>query len=170
MDTSGVQRELRNAWLFSMLMQLWRADPARAKGSFPGVRAAPPRTCLKMFGGDMTIEEFRGVDPFELHRILDPPFSMDVIQQVHCVYAINEKSRSTKRDAVVREPTVRDPADSKKRRDAEQAKLALKRPRPSSNPKHSLDKFLTHPAKRPVTAAGARAPTVAVPPLKTSVS
>eukprot|EP00899_Mesostigma_viride_P000412 jgi/Mesvir1/10371/Mv10571-RA.1 len=155
MDASGAQRELRNMWLFDMMLKLWRSNPDRRRHSFKGVRPAPPRTCLKMFGGDMTIEEFRGADPLELHRLLDPPFSMDVIQQVHCVYAINEKARTTKRDAVVREPTVRDPAESKKRRDAEQAKLTLKRPRPSANPRHSLDKFLSK--------GGAKAPTVPIP-------
>eukprot|EP00899_Mesostigma_viride_P001369 jgi/Mesvir1/11232/Mv22596-RA.1 len=141
-----------------MTFKLWKANPKVSGASFPGIRAAPPRTFLKMFGGDMTIEEFRNPDPVELHRLLDPPFSMEVIQQVHCVYAINEKDRSMKRSAIVREPTVRevDP----KRRESDPPKLALKRSRATADPKNSLDKFLG------IKRTKSRVPTVAMGDVK----
>eukprot|EP00899_Mesostigma_viride_P014813 jgi/Mesvir1/23332/Mv21028-RA.1 len=153
-------KEVRNTWLFHMTFKLWKANPAVAKGSFPGIRAAPPRTFLKMFGGDMTIEEFRNPDPVELHRLLDPPFTMEVIQQVHCVYAINERERSMKKNSVSREPTVREGGDRSAKKDAEPQRLSLKRSRASSDPKNSLDKFLG------IKRTASRAPTVPIASVK----
>eukprot|EP00899_Mesostigma_viride_P027318 jgi/Mesvir1/7771/Mv11714-RA.1 len=130
-----------------MTLRLWRMNKNRPQGSFPGVKPAPPRMALKMFGGDMTIEEFRNTNPLETHALLNPPFSMEVIQQVHCVYDINERDRTMRRDPVRRENPSTFVGDSRadedrKRKKGESGALALKRGKPSSDPKNSLDKFL----------------------------
>lgn len=42
-----------------LLYMLYRRTVPVAERSASGIRAAPPRTVLKIFGGDMTIEDFR---------------------------------------------------------------------------------------------------------------
>eukprot|EP00899_Mesostigma_viride_P002106 jgi/Mesvir1/11897/Mv00241-RA.1 len=61
----GACRDLRNHYLFIMAQRLWRAESRPS--SFPGVIAAPPRQCLKMFGGHMDVDEFRSSSA-------DPPY------------------------------------------------------------------------------------------------
>jgi hypothetical protein len=38
------------------------------------IAPAPPRVRLKRYGGDLTLEEFRSTNQYQVHRVLEPPF------------------------------------------------------------------------------------------------
>eukprot|EP00899_Mesostigma_viride_P011252 jgi/Mesvir1/20127/Mv13366-RA.1 len=128
-----------------MTQKLWRK--ANKGVPFPGVIAAPPRPCLKMFGGHMDIEEFRAsAGKRETHMVTDAPFALEFVQEVDRI--------STPQDLPARsvppqpQPSQSAGASSKKRSPAapvepEQPNLALKRARPMVNKSCSLDKFVT---------------------------
>lgn len=60
----GANRELRD--VRALVRPMWIRYMAKRLYGLPmkdRVRAAPPRRCLRMFGGCLTVEEFRGVAP-----------------------------------------------------------------------------------------------------------
>eukprot|EP00899_Mesostigma_viride_P003003 jgi/Mesvir1/12703/Mv01701-RA.1 len=124
-----------------MVLKLWRLNPHRDQSRFKGVRTAPPRTCLTMFGGDMTIEQFRACTTSEIHMVAEPPYDIETVQQVHCVLKIRERDRTMKKDAAPQAPAAASDGEKKPEKDRE---LALKRSKPMVNKSFSLDKFVVH--------------------------
>eukprot|EP00899_Mesostigma_viride_P001539 jgi/Mesvir1/11386/Mv10285-RA.1 len=47
----GGESARRTGFIFLMCLRLWKMNPRRDARQFRGVITAPPRTCLKMFGG-----------------------------------------------------------------------------------------------------------------------
>eukprot|EP00899_Mesostigma_viride_P004359 jgi/Mesvir1/13924/Mv16045-RA.1 len=137
---SGSASCVRGSLLFLMAQRLWRAG--KHGRPFPGVPAAPPRTCLKMFGGPMTIEGFRASCRSEVHMLKEPPFAMNFLPEADFVQKLHDVSRSMKGDAVA--PYKRDPENAGPQRKVQQpaGTLALKRARPMVDSKCSLDKFV----------------------------
>eukprot|EP00899_Mesostigma_viride_P005520 jgi/Mesvir1/1496/Mv14479-RA.1 len=122
-----------------MVLKLWKTNPNRDHSKFKGVPCAPPRTCLTMFGGDMTIDQFRSCDGSEIHMVAEPPYSVEIMQQVHCVLKIRERDRSMKRDPTPAKTT----GDHEKKTDKDRG-LSLKRNKPMVDKTCSLDKFVVH--------------------------
>eukprot|EP00899_Mesostigma_viride_P000501 jgi/Mesvir1/10451/Mv12082-RA.1 len=140
----GACRDLRNHYLFIMAQRLWRAESRPS--SFPGVIAAPPRQCLKMFGGHMDVDEFRSSSARgEVHMLAEPPFAMEYATQVDCVTTISSKNAGARdggkaagEDLPVCLSRKRPPQAPKE----EASGLAMKRARPAVNKACSLDKFV----------------------------
>eukprot|EP00899_Mesostigma_viride_P010076 jgi/Mesvir1/1906/Mv22936-RA.1 len=143
----GAARDLHNHYLFLLTQRLWYSSH---KGvPFPGVVAAPSRACLKMFGGYMDIDEFRKASNTHIHMVREPPYPVEVIQQVDCVTAISDKRYAITQGDASKNSTVTDEKASKKASELESRKrtrlegaLSLKREKPMVSKGCSLDKFV----------------------------
>eukprot|EP00899_Mesostigma_viride_P022926 jgi/Mesvir1/3818/Mv04951-RA.1 len=148
----GVSRELTNSHLFLMTQRLWYKSH---KGvPFPGVVTAPARACLKMFGGYMDIDQFRAASHTHIHMTREPPYPMEVIQQVDCANAISKQRYALTQSASVKNSAVTDEKASRKateldnrKRTRQEGVLSLKRAKPMVSKGCSLDKFVNIKAK-----------------------
>eukprot|EP00899_Mesostigma_viride_P012931 jgi/Mesvir1/21639/Mv04061-RA.1 len=151
----GAARDLHNHYLFLLTQRLWYSEH---KGvPFPGIIAAPSRATLKMFGGYMDIDTFRQASSTHIHMVREPPYPMEVIQQVDCATAISNKRYAvTQADSGKNGGSVaQDERVSKKAAELESRKrarqegnLALKRAKPMINKGCSLDKFVNVAKKK----------------------
>eukprot|EP00899_Mesostigma_viride_P007329 jgi/Mesvir1/16598/Mv10133-RA.1 len=143
----GASKDLHNHYLFLMTQRLWYASH---KGvPFPGVICAPSRACLKMFGGYMSIQEFRAAACTHVHMLREPPYPMEVIQQVDCATAISDQRYAMMQSATVKNSAMTNEKASKKASELESRKrtrqegaLSLKRAKPMVSKGCSLDKFV----------------------------
>eukprot|EP00899_Mesostigma_viride_P001753 jgi/Mesvir1/11579/Mv04341-RA.1 len=95
----GSNKDVINHLLFSMTQKLWYA--MRKGVPFPGVVAAPPRTCLKMFGGYMDIDTFRAESAARVHMVKEPPFMLEFVHQNDFVASVDMSGLSREALAVV---------------------------------------------------------------------
>lgn len=145
-DAGRVGEGVRTGLLFQMCLRLWKLNPNRDRRAFRGVVAAPSRTCLKMFGGYMSIDEFRASTRTEIHMVKEPPYDMEFIQQVDCARKISERARIAKKNAAPPRKRIEGSADAPRKAKAP-APLSVKRTKSLVNPSCSLDKFVTFQSK-----------------------
>eukprot|EP00899_Mesostigma_viride_P009555 jgi/Mesvir1/18600/Mv17109-RA.1 len=144
----GARKDVQNHLLFLMTQRIWYKEH---KGiPFPGVIAAPQRTCLKMFGGYMDIDTFRNASKTHVHMVKEPPYSMEVIQQVDCVTAISKRRYKATKVVSKTQGGGRDEASNRsyqemenRKRTKQEMNLSLKRAKPMVNNTCSLDKFVS---------------------------
>lgn len=84
----GGDMGLKAAWLTKCLKQVY--------GLQPPFRCAPPRQCLKMFGGTMTIAQFRKASKFCTWSITMPPFDPQVIAAYGSAKTVCKKTTRAK--------------------------------------------------------------------------
>ncbi len=95
----GGDMGLKAAWLTKCLKQVYKLEPP--------FRCAPPRQCLKMFGGTMTISQFRKNSKFCTWTVSMPPFD----PQISAVYGtMKQPSRKKCSSKSTTESTIRSQA------------------------------------------------------------
>lgn len=114
----------------------------RCTGKLRGIRSAPPRVALKVFGGHMSIEEFRAASDKPLEYCVLPPRmilhsqalqEIDMSQQQQAVTALRQRGRQAPDlGAVVNFKDVATKNET----------LRLKRPKPLQNNRNLLERTM----------------------------
>lgn len=111
----------------------------RCTGVLRGIRPAPPRLALKVFGGHLTIDEFRAASDTETEYLVMPPRMV--------VHELTVHEQDTSAAARSRTIAARAPPDLKavvdfKEVSTKNETLRLKRPKPLQNNRNLLERTM----------------------------
>lgn len=112
----------------------------RCTGRLRGIRSAPPRQALRVFGGSMSIEQFREASRHDVEYCVLPP------KMVLHTDVVHEQQHASRRAAAAQDAR-RPPLDlgqvvSFKDVDTRNETLRLKRPRPPQNDRNLLERTM----------------------------